>query len=196
MMPTVRNIAMAAALGTVLFASGQGFAEDKPAEQKVYNATGDQPAPYNGNPLSSDQLSKEYSNLSPETRAALTKQLQAKGIDGLSGMSEADARKTFAGLPPDVRAQIQAKWDALSDEQRIAIKKMGPAAIKEMAASQMKDVMKQSMDPVVKPVQQIVDKAQTVAQKAQSVMQKGREYVQGLIAKLKGQSNPPETAGQ
>lgn len=196
MTPTARMIAMATAVGAALFASGQGFAEDTPASEKVYNATGDQPAPYKGNPLSSDQLSKEYSNLSPETRAALTKQLKDKGIDGLGSMSEADARKTFAGLPADVKAQIQAKWDALSDEQRIAIKKMGPAAIKEMAASQMKDVMRQSMDPVVKPVQQIVDKAQTVAQKAQSVMQKGREYVQGVIAKLKGQGNPPETAGQ
>jgi hypothetical protein len=203
-MPTVRNIAVAAAMGAALLASGHAFAQDEtsgqsggqPAEKKVYNATGDLPAPYDGNPLSGDQLSKEYSNLSPATRAALANQLKSKGVDGLSTMSGGDARKTFDGLPPGVKAQIQAKWDALSDEQRIAIKKMGPAAIKEIAASQMKEMMKQSVSPVVKPVQQIVEKAQTAVQKAQSVMQQGREYVQGLIAKLKSQSSQPETAGQ
>jgi TRAP-type C4-dicarboxylate transport system substrate-binding protein len=106
-------------------------------------------------------------------------------------MNEADARTTFASLPPEMKAQIQAKWDSLSDEQRIALKKMGPDAVKQLVASQMKEVMKQSMDPVVKPVQQVVEKAQSVAQKAKTIMQKGRDYVQGLIAKLKGQSSPP-----
>jgi hypothetical protein len=200
MIPTVRNIAVAAAVSTALLATGHAFAQDqtggKPAEKKVYNATGDKPAPYDGNPLSADQLSNEYSNLSPEMRAALSNQIKTKGIDGLTSMSETDARKAFAGLSPEIKAQIQAKWDAMSDEQRIALKKMGPAAIKEIAASQMKEIMKQSMSPVVKPVQQIVEKAQTAVQNAQSVMQRGRAYVQGLIAKFKGQSSQPETAGQ
>lgn len=204
MTPTVRNLVVAAAVSTALLVYGHAFAQDQtsgqsggqPAEKKVYNATGDVPAPYEGNPLSGDQLSKEYSNRSPDTRAALANQLKSKGIDGLSTMSEGDARKTFAGLPPDVKKQIQAKWDALSDEQRIAIKKMGPAAIKQIAASQMKEVMKQSVSPVVKPVQQIVEKAQTAIDKAKTVMQKGRDYVQGLIARLKGQSGQSETVGQ
>jgi len=111
-------------------------------------------------------------------------------------MSESDARTAFAELPPDVKAQIQAKWDALSDEQRIALKKMGPAAMKELVASQMKDIMKQSVSPVVKPVQQVVEKAQSVAQSAKTMMEKGRDYVQGLIAKFKGQSSQPEGQAQ
>jgi hypothetical protein len=162
--------------------------QDRPAPAQ----SGDQQAPYGGVPLTSDQLSKEYQNLSPETRAALANQLKSKGLDGLSKMNEADARTAFASLPPDVKAQIQAKWDAMSDEQRIALKKMGPAAVKELVASQMREMMKQSVAPVTKPVEQIAEKVQSVAEKAKSVMQKGRDYVQGLIARLKGGSNPPE----
>ena len=56
--------------------------------------------------------------------------------------------------------------------------------------------MKQSMDPVVKPVRQVVEKARSAAQKARSIMQKCRDYVQGVIAKLKGQSSPTPDDGQ
>jgi len=188
-MRTYRNIVIATAKGAVLLAVTYSSAA-------LAAPSGDQTSPDTGNPLSSDQLMKEYQNLSPATRAALTNQLKSKGLDGLSSMSESDARTAFAGLPPDVKSQIQAKWDALSDEQRIALKKMGPGAIKELVASQMKEVMKQSVSPVVKPVQQIVEKAQSVAQSAKTIMQRGRDYVQGLIAKLKGQAGQSEGQGQ
>ena len=158
--------------------------------------SGDQSVPYGGNPLTSDQLNKEYQNLSPATRAALANQLKSKGLDGLTKMNESDARTAFAGLPPEVKAQIQAKWDAMSDEQRIALKKMGPAAVKEIVASQMREMMKQSVSPVTKPVEQVVEKVSSAAEKAKSIMQKGRDYVQGLIAKLKGQSSAPPDEGQ
>lgn len=196
-MRTYRNIVIATAVSaTLLTAAYSSAATDSPQPSSGTTdqaaPSGDPSVPYNGNPLSSDQLSKEYQNLSPATRAALANQLKSKGIDGLSNMSESDARTAFAGLPPDVKKQIQAKWDALSDEQRIALKKMGPGAVKELVASQMKEIMKQSVSPVVKPVEQIVEKAQSVAQSAKTVMQKGRDYVQGLIAKLKGQANQPD----
>ena len=194
-MRTFRNIAMAAAVSGTLFTAVHSFAADQgTAKPDEAPASGDQSTPYNGNPLSGDQLSHEYQNLSPATRAALANQLKSKGVDGLTNMSEGDARTAFAGLPPDVKAQIQAKWDALSDEQRIALKKMGPAAVKELVASQMKEVMKQSMSPVVKPVQQVVEKAQSVGQSAKTMMQRGRDYIQGLIAKFKGQGG--QLAGQ
>jgi hypothetical protein len=193
-MRTFRHIAAATAFSLALLTGAQGVAGTDPAQTPP--SSGDQQTPYGGNPLTSDQLGKEYQNLSPETRAALANQLKSKGLDGLSRMNEADARTAFASLPPDVKAQIQAKWDSLSDEQRIALKKMGPAAVKELVASQMKAMMKQSMDPVTKPVQQVVEKAQSAAEKAKSIMQKGRDYVQGLIGKLKGQSNPPTDDGQ
>ena len=193
-MRTFRTIAIASAVSGTLLTAMAAFAADQ--GQDTAPASGDQSTPYNGTPLSGDQLSHEYQNLSPATRAALANQLKSKGVDGLSSMSESDARTAFAGLPPDVKAQIQAKWDALSDEQRIALKKMGPAAVKELVASQMKDIMKQSVSPVVKPVQQVVEKAQSVAQSAKTIMQKGRDYVQGLIAKLKTQSSQPEAQAQ
>jgi hypothetical protein len=200
-MRTYRNIVIATAVSaTLLTAAYSSAATDstQPSGGTTDQAppSGDQAAPYKGNPLSSDQLSKEYQNLSPATRAALANQLKSKGIDGLSHMSESDARTAFAGLPPDVKKQIQAKWDALSDEQRIALKKMGPGAVKELVASQMKEVMKQSISPVVKPVQQVVEKAQSIAESAKTLMQKGRDYVQGLIARLKGQAGQPEEPGR
>jgi hypothetical protein len=196
-MRTYRNIAIATAIGATLLSAAYSSAATESGQQAGEAApSGDQASPYSGNPLSSDQLNKEYQNLSPATRAALANQLKSKGIDGLSNMSESDARTAFAGLPPNVKAQIQAKWDALSDEQRIALKKMGPGAVKEIVASQMKEVMKQSVSPVVKPVQQVVEKAQSAAQSAKTIMQKGRDYVQGLIAKLKGQANQPEEPGR
>jgi hypothetical protein len=199
-MRTFRTIAMATAVSGPLLTAAYSFAapaaDQGNAKPDEASASGDQSTPYNGNPLSGDQLSHEYQNLSPATRAALANQLKSKGVDGLTNMSESDARTAFAGLPPDVKAQIQAKWDALSDEQRIALKKMGPAAVKELVASQMKEVMKQSMSPVVKPVQQVVEKAQSAAQSAKTMMQKGRDYVQGLIAKFKGQASQPTGQGQ
>ena len=189
-MKTFRAIAMATAACGTLFTAAHGFAADQVgATQDQPSVAGDPSTPYAGNPLSGDQLSREYQNLSPATRAALANQLKSKGVDGLTNMSESDARTAFAGLPSDVKAQIQAKWDALSDEQRIALKKMGPAAVRELVASQMKEIMKQSMSPVAKPVQQIVEKAQSAAQSAKTMMQKGRDYVQGLIAKFKGRSS-------
>ncbi len=182
-MRNFRPIATAAALSVGLLTGAHGFAGTD-AQQQTPASSGDQSAPYNGDPLTGDQLSKEYRNLSPQARAALAKQLKSKGLDGLSKMSESDARTAFANLPPDVKAQIQAKWDSLSDEQRIALKKMGSAAVKELVATQMKEMMKQSVDPVTKPVRQVAEKAKTI-------LQKGRDYVQGLIARLKAQSSPP-----
>jgi len=209
-MRTSRHIATATAFSLALLAGAHGFAATDPQPQTGSGSqpaaqtqgqtqtpapSGDQSVPYGGNPLTSDQLNKEYQNLSPATRAALANQLKSKGLDGLTKMSEGDARTAFASLPPEVKAQIQAKWDAMSDEQRIALKKMGPAAVKELVASQMKEMMKQSVSPVTKPVAQVVEKVSSAAEKAKTIMQKGRDYVQGLIARLKGGSNPPEGQG-
>jgi hypothetical protein len=159
----------------------------------------EQPPPNEGAPLSNDALSKEYQKLSPETRDALMKTLKDKGVDGLSSMSESDARTTFSNLPDNVKQQIQAKWDALSDEQRIALKKMGSDGIKQMFASQMKQMMKQTvMDPVTKPVETVVASTQAVVQKTESALQKSRDYVQKWLAKMRGDQTgqPQDQASQ
>jgi hypothetical protein len=178
-----RNFASVVAMAAALLTSATGFA-DPPS--------GGQSTPGSGDPLSSDQLSQAYQSLSPAARAALADQIKAKGLDGLSSMSESDVRTAFAGLPSDTQAQIQAKWDALSDEQRIALKKMSPTAIKEILASQMKDALRQSTDRVAKPAQQVIEKAQSVAEKAKTMIERGRDYVQALIARLKGQPDQPD----
>jgi hypothetical protein len=197
-MQTLQNIAAATALSLTLLTGFQAFAgtDSQSQTQSSQTQSGDQSTPYGGAPLTADQMSSEYQHLSPATRAALANQLKSKGIDGLSKMSESDARTAFAGLPPDVKAQIQSKWDSLSDEQRIALKRMGPSAVKELVASGMKEVMKQSMAPVTKPVEQVVEKAQSAVVKAQNVMQAGRDYVQGFIAKLKAQAAQRSTTVQ
>ena len=117
------------------------------------------------------------------------KTLQTKGVDGLSNMSESDARTTFNNLPDNVKQQIQDKWDGLSDEQRIALKKMGPDAVKQMFASQMKQAMQQSIvAPVLKPVQTVVASTQAAVQKTQTVLQQARASVQNWLAKVRGQT--------
>jgi hypothetical protein len=196
-MRTYRDIAILTAVSATLLAATYTSAAADSGQQSggatdQAQPPGDQSTPDGGNPIPSDQLSKESQNLSPAARAALANQLKSKGLDELSSMSEGDAKTAFAGLSPDVKAQIQAKWDALSDEQRIAFKKMGSSAIKELVASQVKDIMKQSMSPVLKPVQQIVEKVQSMGRSAKALMQRGRDYVQGLIAKYSGQANQPE----
>jgi hypothetical protein len=162
-MRTYRTIALATALGASLL-----------------TATYSSAAPDSGQAMpSADQLNREYQNLSPATRDALANQLKSKGIDGLNNMSASDAKTAFDGLSPEVKAQLQSEWKNLSDEQRSALKKMGPDDLKELVASQVKEVMTQSF-----------------AQSAKTMMQKGREYVQGLIAKLKGQASQSEEPGR
>jgi hypothetical protein len=137
-------------------------------------------------------LSQQYQNLSPETKAALMNTLQQKGINGLSSMSESDARSTFGTLPSNIQSQIQAKWDSLSDEQRIALKKMGPDAIKQMFSSQLQQMVKQSMAPVTQPVAAVVASTQATVQKAQSALQQARATVQQWLAKVRGQTAQPQ----
>jgi hypothetical protein len=52
------------------------------------------------------------------------------------------------------------------------------------------------MSPVLKTVQQIVEKVQSMGRSAKALMQRGRDYVQGLIAKYSGQANQPEREAQ
>jgi hypothetical protein len=153
-----------------------------------------QPAENAPPPITTNDLAKEYGQLPPETRDALMKTIQSKGIDGISNMTEAQARETFSSLPDNVREQLQSKWDNLSDEQRVQLKKMGPQAIKDMFASQMKQVVKQSMDPVVKPVEAAVASTQAAVTKATTTLQKARDYVQGLLAKFRTGSGSSDQA--
>jgi hypothetical protein len=144
------------------------------------------PAPNGGAPLSTDQLTKLYQGLSSTARDTLENMIKTKGIDGLSKMNESDARSSFGGMPPNVREEIQAKWDGLSDEQRTALKKLKPDDLKQMAATQAKQMVQASVAPLMKPVTTVVDKTK-------ETLRKSRGYVQSLIAKFSGGGNPDQS---
>src|SRR6185437_10280085 len=100
-MRTFSLVATAVSLSLALLTAAPAVAADAQDQtQQAPAQTGDQQTPYGGVPLSGDQLSKEYQNLSPQTRSALANQLKSRGLDGLSQMNEADARTAFANLPP------------------------------------------------------------------------------------------------
>lgn len=148
------------------------------------------PPPNGGAPLSSDQLTKLYQGLSSTAREALEGMIKTKGIAGLSKMSEQDARSTFGGMPSNIRDEIQAKWDGLSDEQRTALKKLKPDDIKQMAAAQAKEIVQASVAPIMKPVETVVKTTEAVVDKTKDMLKKGREYVQKLIAHFSGAEEP------
>jgi hypothetical protein len=142
-------------------------------------------------PLSAAQLAELYKGMSSTAREALEQILKTKGVEALSKMSESDARQTFGGMPTNVRDEIQAKWDGLSDEQRTALKKLKPDDIKDMAASQAKEIVQASVAPLMKPVESVVTSTKEAVSKTTSVLKRSRAYVQKLLAKLTG-SNPPD----
>ncbi len=133
---TLRNAALAAVLTGALFNTMASIA-DQPA-----SASG------SGTSLPSDQLRSQFDQLSPEAKAALMKQLQNAG--DLSKMTPEQIQNSFNGLPPEVQAQLRQKWDSLSDEQKAALKKMDPAALKQMAMDQMKQMLKPLQDSMQK----------------------------------------------
>jgi hypothetical protein len=167
---------------------GPTASEAPPAIQPPLPPETPPPAPNAGAPLSTDQLTKLYQGLSSTARSSLENMIKTRGIDGLSKMNESDARSSFGGMPPNVRDEIQAKWDGLSDEQRTALKRLKPDDLKQMAAAQAKQMVQASVAPIMKPVETVVDKTK-------EVLQKSRSYVQRLIAKFGGGGNPDQ-AGQ
>ncbi|MDB5394432.1 MAG: hypothetical protein JWM91_1938 [Rhodospirillales bacterium] len=148
------------------------------------------PVPNGGAPLSTDQLAKLYQGLSSTARGALEGIIKTKGIDGLSKMSETDARSSFSGMPTTVRDEIQAKWDGLSDEQRVALKKLKPDDIKQMATTQAKEIAQASVAPMMKVVERVVRTTEAMVDKIKDALKNSRDYVQKLIARFRGAEEP------
>jgi hypothetical protein len=133
--------------------------------------------------ISIDKLNKEFQDLSPAARDALMRQLQQRGVDGLSHMSENDARTAFAGLPPDVRTELQAKWDQMSDEDHEALKKMNPDTVKQMVEDKLKDSFKPSQN-----VMAAMEKAKATTDKMRDTL---KAYWAKLTGKTPADANPP-----
>ncbi len=119
MASTLRNAVIAAALAATMLDPAKGWA--------------DQP----GGAASADLPPLDLSQLSPEARAALLKQVQSANPN----MTPEQAETSFNSLPPDVQAQLRAKWDSLTDDQKAALKKLRPEAVKEMVIHQLKQMM-------------------------------------------------------
>jgi hypothetical protein len=168
MTSTLRN----AAFGLALIAASVSAAPVRAA---------DQPDAGNGNQSSSDvsidKLNKEFQSLSPEARDALMRQLEQRGVDGLSHMNEKDARTAFAGLPDSVRTELQAKWDQMSDEDHDALKKLSPDTVKQMVEDKIKDSFK--------PPENVM----AAMGKAKATTDKMKDTLKAYWAKLTGKAN-------
>jgi hypothetical protein len=136
----------------------------------------------NSSAITIDELNKEFKSLSPEARNALMHELETRGVAGISGMNQDQARQAFGGLSPNVRTELQAKWDSLSDEQRDAIKQLGPDAVKKMFADRIKEA--------IKPPQAVVDAGQAVVEKSKAFVDK----VKAFWAKLTGGADAEQPA--
>jgi hypothetical protein len=175
MTPDLRNIALRGLLLAAMLAPGHAFADDTAAPPANTPAPADPtqpPADGEGAPLTPAQMGQAYQKLSPEARTALQDLLKNKGVDGLTSMSESDARSTFNGLPANVKEQIQAKWDAMSDEQRIALKKMSPDSIKQMIMSQMSGKMAETTAKVAETTAEVAEKTKDVMKKSRALVQR------------------------
>ena len=140
----------------------------------------------NSNTITIDELSKEFQSLSPEARDALMHQLETRGVAGISGMNQDQARQAFAGLPPGVRTELQAKWDSLSDEQRDQIKQLGPDAVKKMFADKIKEA--------IKPPQAVVDAGNAMAEKSKAFADKVRAFWAKLTGGTPEGEHPAEAS--
>ncbi len=138
--------------------------------------------------VSIDELNKEFQSLSPEARDALMRQLEQRGVDSLSHMSESDARSSFATLPPAVRTELQAKWDAMSDEQHEALKQLSPDKVKQL----VEDKVKASIKEAIKPPPAVMAAGTAIAVKSKAFVQKTQDLMHQIWAKVTGKQDVSE----
>jgi hypothetical protein len=109
-------------------------------------AQADQPGGSPGGASPEDRMRAEFDQLSPAARAALLKQIDSANPN----TSREQAESAFNHLPPGLQAELRAKWGSLSDQQKAALKKMGPTAIKEMIVQKLKQLSPEIQDAVRK----------------------------------------------
>jgi hypothetical protein len=171
MTSTLRN----AAFGLAMIAASVLAAQVRADQPDAGNSTQADSKP--SSEVSIEKLNKEFQSLSPEARDALMRQLEQRGVDGLSHMNEKDARTAFAGLPDSVRTELQAKWDQMSDEDHDALKKLSPDTVKQMVEDKIKDSFKPSQN-----VMAAIDKAKATTDKM-------KDTLKAFWAKLTGKAD-------
>ncbi len=126
-----------------------------------------------GNPLSPVQIVQEFMHLPLGTQKDLMKILMSQSSEQEKQESTDQLDSLYATLPPDVQQSLYQKWNALSDEQRIALKHMDPSMMKALLSSAFHAEVA-AIVPDTRPIKAAIEKSADWAEK-------GRAYVQKLL---------------
>jgi hypothetical protein len=188
MASTLRSAALGAFLLAGVLASPLGLADQPSKPQNSPNGKTTDP----GAPLTPRQIVSEFTQLPADTQKALMKILMSSKSKDEKKMSGSDIDAAYASLPPDVQKSLYAKWDALSDEQRVALKGMNPGMIKEMLGSAVKEEISQQTKSIMAPVQKAIEKGTTMIKEAGTFVKKwfSRIFGSGKASDQPAESSP------
>lgn len=125
-------------------------------------------------PLTPQQVATGFTQLSLETQKLLVKILMSNGSATERQMTTQQIDTIYATLPQEVQRSLYAKWDALSDEQRIALKQLDPSAIKSLLGTAV-------LAEIGQRASDMIATAGKMAQEGASLAEQSRAYVQKLL---------------
>jgi DNA anti-recombination protein RmuC len=172
------RIAFAAFLAAGPQIAHASLADSAAAPVRLAQANSPKPKDPNA-PLTPGQIVSDFRKLPLDTQKQLIKLLMSQSSASEAKMSDSQMDAAFATLSPDAQQSLQAQWNALSDEQRVALKKMNMSAIKEMLGQAFKSEIQDQTQQVLAPVQNIIEKVK-------SGLKKARAYVQSLLGQSSG----------
>jgi len=129
-----------------------------------------------GGPLTPQQIVEEFARLPLQTQKRLVQILMSEDSQSERSATTQQLDSIFSTLPPDVQRNLYAKWDALSDEQRIALKRMDPDLIKSLVGPFFLTEATYGVTQGAAPVLRVLDKGRVLAEES-------RAYVQGLLSR-------------
>ena len=126
-----------------------------------------------GNPLTPTQIAGEFLHLPLVTQKMLIRILMSQSSEQEKQDTTEQLDGIFATLPPEVQTSLYAKWNGLTDEQRIALKQIDPTTMKALLDSAFKSELAQLV-PDAAPIKKAIEQGRTFAEES-------RAYVQKLI---------------
>ncbi len=160
------GIAIVVALVGGFLTTAAGHADTAPASSEAG-------PPNSGNPFTPAQIAQEFVQLPLSTQKELMKILMSQNAEQEKQDTTEQLDGAYATLPPEVQQTLYQKWNALSDEQRIALKQMNPAMIKALLSGVFRAEIAEH-GPDMTPVKKVIEKSEDWAEK-------GRAYVQKLF---------------
>ena len=136
--------------------------------------------PNGGNPLGPAQIAQQFVQLPLGTQKMLMKILMSQSTDQEKQDTTEQLDGIFSTLPPDVQKSLYAKWDALTDEQRIALKHMDPSTMKALLGEAFQAELAVIM-PDTKPIKTAIEQGKTAVEEGMSLAEKSRAFVQKLL---------------